>query len=63
VEALPEAQHALYLALNEVIGAYLAHLHLEETVAMPALRQYAGDAEAGAVFNCLPGLPHPRGRP
>ncbi|MEV6840123.1 hemerythrin domain-containing protein [Streptomyces sp. NPDC051133] len=49
-EALPEAQHALYLALNEVISAYLAHLHLEETVAMPALWQYAGDTELGAVL-------------
>ncbi|MEU9481879.1 hemerythrin domain-containing protein [Streptomyces sp. NPDC048191] len=47
---LPEAQHALYLALNEVISAYLAHLHLEETVAMPALWQYAGDTELGAVL-------------
>ncbi|MFG2795009.1 hemerythrin domain-containing protein [Streptomyces sp. NPDC048419] len=50
VDSLPEAQHALYLALNEVISAYLAHLHLEETVAMPALWQYASDAELGAVF-------------
>ncbi|AGS66959.1 hemerythrin domain-containing protein [Streptomyces collinus] len=52
-EALPEAQHALYLALNEVISAYLAHLHLEETVAMPALWQYAADAELGAVFTAF----------
>ncbi|MFG2287629.1 hypothetical protein ACGFOU_16420 [Streptomyces sp. NPDC048595] len=33
-DALPDAQHALYLALSEVISAYLSHLHLEETVAM-----------------------------
>ncbi|MEV5801898.1 hemerythrin domain-containing protein [Streptomyces collinus] len=52
-ETLPEAQHALYLALNEVISAYLAHLHLEETVAMPALWQYAGDAELAAVFTAF----------
>lgn len=49
-EDLPEAQHALYLALNEVISAYLAHLHAEETVAMPALWQYAGAEELGAVM-------------
>ncbi|WP_175409894.1 hemerythrin domain-containing protein [Streptomyces sp. TRM64462] len=49
-EALPDAQHALYLALNEVISAYLAHLHAEETVAMPALWQYAAEQELAAVF-------------
>ncbi|MBB5926804.1 hemerythrin domain-containing protein [Streptomyces echinatus] len=52
-EALPEAQHALYLALNEVISAYLAHLHLEETVAMPALWQYASEQELAAVFTAF----------
>ncbi|WP_078504410.1 hemerythrin domain-containing protein [Streptomyces viridochromogenes] len=49
-DALPDAQHALYLALNEMISAYLAHLHVEETVAMPALWQYAGHDELTAVF-------------
>ncbi|MFF6984690.1 hemerythrin domain-containing protein [Streptomyces sp. NPDC008343] len=49
-DALPEAQHALYMALGEVISAYLAHLHLEETVAMPALWQFAGEKELGAVM-------------
>ncbi|MFI2765758.1 hemerythrin domain-containing protein [Streptomyces echinatus] len=52
-EDLPEAQHALYLALNEVISAYLAHLHLEETVAMPALWQHAADTELGAVLTAF----------
>ncbi|MFI0220777.1 hemerythrin domain-containing protein [Streptomyces lydicus] len=41
VDSLADAQHALYLALNEVNSAYLAHLHAEETVAMPALWEYA----------------------
>ncbi|MGG7575696.1 hemerythrin domain-containing protein [Streptomyces sirii] len=50
VEALPDAQHALYLALSEVISAYLSHLHLEETVAMPALWEYAGDEELSVVL-------------
>ncbi|MEW1751679.1 hemerythrin domain-containing protein [Streptomyces angustmyceticus] len=49
-EALAEAQHALYLALNEVISAYLAHLYVEETVAMPALWEHASDEELGAVY-------------
>ncbi|MFJ7077925.1 hemerythrin domain-containing protein [Streptomyces sp. NPDC098781] len=49
-DALPEAQHALYLALGEVISAYLAHLHLEETVAMPALWQYADEKELSALL-------------
>lgn len=35
VDALADAQRALYLAPNEVISAYLAQLHVEETVAMP----------------------------
>ncbi|WP_432590301.1 hemerythrin domain-containing protein [Streptomyces sp. HD1123-B1] len=48
--ALAEAQHALYLALNEVISAYLAHLHVEETVAMPALWESASDEELEAVY-------------
>ncbi|MFE6176308.1 hemerythrin domain-containing protein [Streptomyces sp. NPDC056464] len=52
-EALPEAQHRLYLALNEAISAYLAHLHAEETVAMPALWQYAGDEELAAVYGAF----------
>ncbi|MEU9482497.1 hemerythrin domain-containing protein [Streptomyces decoyicus] len=50
VDALADAQHALYLALNEVISAYLAHLHVEETVAMPALWEYASEKELGAAF-------------
>jgi hemerythrin-like domain-containing protein len=45
--------HSLYLALNELIGAYLAHLHVEETVAMPALWQACSDAELGAVFSAF----------
>ncbi|MFI8221511.1 hemerythrin domain-containing protein [Streptomyces sp. NPDC085932] len=53
IEALPDAQHALYLALNEMISAYLAHLHVEETVAMPALWQYAGEEELRAVFTAF----------
>ncbi|WP_328430180.1 hemerythrin domain-containing protein [Streptomyces sp. NBC_00443] len=52
-DALPEAQHALYLALGEVISAYLAHLHLEETVAMPALWQFAGEKELAAVMTAF----------
>ncbi|MGW7433702.1 hemerythrin domain-containing protein [Streptomyces sp. NPDC054861] len=47
---LPEARHGLHLALNEVIAAYLAHLHAEETVAMPALWENATDGELEAVF-------------
>ncbi|MGW9450267.1 hemerythrin domain-containing protein [Streptomyces sp. NPDC055632] len=47
---LPEARHGLYLALNEVIAAYLAHLHAEETVAMPALWEHATEDELEAVF-------------
>ncbi|MEU6057885.1 hemerythrin domain-containing protein [Streptomyces sp. NPDC047097] len=49
-DARAEAQHALYLAVNELISAYLAHLHAEETVAMPALWAAYGDGELGAVF-------------
>ena len=52
-EALPAAQHDLYLALNELIGAYLAHLHAEETVAMPALWERCTDDELGAVFDAF----------
>lgn len=52
-EELPDAQHALYLALNELISAYLAHLHAEETVAMPALWRTCGDAELGAVLTAF----------
>ncbi|MEU9131468.1 hemerythrin domain-containing protein [Kitasatospora sp. NPDC048540] len=48
--ALPEAQHALYLALNELISAYLAHLHAEETVAMPALRDRCEESELAGVL-------------
>ncbi|MCK8677006.1 hemerythrin domain-containing protein [Streptomyces lichenis] len=49
-DARAEAQHALYLAVNELISAYLAHLHAEETVAMPALWAAYGDGDLGAVF-------------
>ncbi|MFF3684518.1 hemerythrin domain-containing protein [Streptomyces sp. NPDC002187] len=49
----PSAGHALYLALNELISAYLAHLHTEETVAMPALWEHCGDDELGAVFGAF----------
>ncbi|PRH81036.1 hypothetical protein C6N75_00895 [Streptomyces solincola] len=49
-DARAEAQHALYLAVNELISAYLAHLHAEETVAMPALWAACEDAELAAVF-------------
>ncbi|MFJ2471621.1 hemerythrin domain-containing protein [Streptomyces sp. NPDC087659] len=52
-DARPEAQHALYLALNELISAYLAHLHAEETVAMPALWQHCGDDELAAVLGAF----------
>ncbi|MEV6563154.1 hemerythrin domain-containing protein [Streptomyces kronopolitis] len=52
-DALPDARHALYLALSEVISAYLAHLHLEETVAMPALWQSASEEELRAVFDAF----------
>ncbi|MEU8825048.1 hypothetical protein [Streptomyces sp. NPDC048636] len=52
-EALPESQHALYLAWNEAISAYLAHLHVEETVAMPALWRHADDQELDAVFTAF----------
>ncbi|MEV6717971.1 hemerythrin domain-containing protein [Lentzea sp. NPDC051208] len=47
---LPEAQHALYLALNDLISAYLAHLHAEETVAMPVLWRHYTDEDLSAVF-------------
>ncbi|MBG0850566.1 hypothetical protein I2W78_01510 [Streptomyces spinoverrucosus] len=33
-----------------MISAYLAHLHLEETVAMPALWQYTGEEELSAAL-------------
>lgn len=49
-ESLPDAQHGLYLTVNELISAYLAHLHAEETVAMPALWDRCSDAELGEVF-------------
>ncbi len=52
-EALPAAQHDLYLALNELASAYLAHLHAEETVAMPALWERCTDDELGAVFDAF----------
>ncbi|MFH0522178.1 hemerythrin domain-containing protein [Streptomyces sp. M41] len=52
-EDLPEAQHALYLALNDLISAYLAHLHAEETVAMPALWSHAGAEELEAVMSAF----------
>lgn len=51
--ALPAAQHDLYLALNELISAYLAHLHAEETVAMPALWERCTDDELGGVFDAF----------
>ncbi|MFD5110564.1 hemerythrin domain-containing protein [Streptomyces cinereoruber] len=50
---LREAQHELYLALNEVISAYLVHLYLEETVAMPALWQKASDDELAGIFSAF----------
>ena len=50
VGSLPEAQHGLYLVLNEFISAYLTHLHAEETVAMPALWDHCTDNELGTVF-------------
>jgi hypothetical protein len=52
-DALPAAQHDLYLAVNELISAYLAHLHAEETVAMPALWERCTDDEVGAVFDAF----------
>jgi hypothetical protein len=53
VDSLPEAQHGLYLILNELISAYLAHLHAEETVAMPALWDHCTDKELGTVFGAF----------
>lgn len=52
-EALPEAQHDLYLALNALISTYLAHLHVEETIAMPTLWERCGDDELRAVFDAF----------
>ncbi|WP_141316351.1 hemerythrin domain-containing protein [Streptomyces spinoverrucosus] len=52
-ESLREAQHGLYRAVNELISAYLAHLHAEETVAMPALWHACSDAELGGVFGAF----------
>lgn len=52
-DSLPDARHGLYLAVNELISAYLAHLYAEETVAMPALWQTCGDDELGAVFGAF----------
>ncbi|MGW9439083.1 hemerythrin domain-containing protein [Streptomyces sp. NPDC055607] len=49
-DGLPEARHELYLALNEMVSAYLAHLHAEETVAMPALWEHTTEDELKAVF-------------
>ncbi|MYV70675.1 hypothetical protein GT043_33010, partial [Streptomyces sp. SID2131] len=49
-DGLPEARHELYLALNEMVSAYLAHLHAEETVAMPALWEHTTEDELEAVF-------------
>lgn len=49
-DARPDAQHELYLAMNELISSYLAHLHAEETIAMPALWERCGDDELAAVF-------------
>ncbi|MFD7228248.1 hemerythrin domain-containing protein [Streptomyces sp. NPDC059881] len=51
--ARSEDRHALYLALNELISAYLAHLHAEETVAMPALWDRCGDDELAAMFGAF----------
>lgn len=52
-DALPALQHDLYLALNELISTYLAHLHAEETVAMPALWERCTDDELRAVFDAF----------
>ncbi|MEV6317141.1 hemerythrin domain-containing protein [Streptomyces sp. NPDC051776] len=52
-EERPDAQHRLYLSLNELISAYLAHLHAEETVAMPALWNYCSGDELGAAFQAF----------
>jgi len=46
-----DEQHALYLAINELISAYLAHLHAEETIAMPALWGRCSDEELFAVLH------------
>jgi hypothetical protein len=49
-ESVLDEQHALYLAINELISTYLAHLHAEETVAMPALWNRYSDVELFAVL-------------
>ncbi|UYQ66246.1 hemerythrin domain-containing protein [Streptomyces peucetius] len=51
--SLLDARHGLYLAVNELISAYLGHLHAEETVAMPALWKGCGDAELATVFSAF----------
>lgn len=50
---LPAAQHDLYLAFNDLISAYLAHLHAEETVAMPALSEGCTDDEITAILDAF----------
>ncbi len=40
-----EAAHAFYLSLNQVIGAYLGHLTMEECIAWPALARASSDDE------------------
>lgn len=44
-ERRDEALHRVYLALNGLISAYLAHLDAEETIAMPALHEQCTDEE------------------
>ena len=55
--ALADGEHdrqrtglALYRAFCNMLSAYLGHLDLEETVAMPALWDTCTDAEIGAII-------------
>lgn len=52
-EQRDEAQHRVYLALNGLISAYLAHLDAEETIAMPALQERCGDEELQRVMHAF----------
>lgn len=52
-ERRDEAQHRVYLALNGLISAYLAHLDAEETIAMPALQERCNDEELQRVMSAF----------
>lgn len=45
-----EILHQVYLSYNQLLSAYLSHLHIEETVAMPALWRTCTDPELGEIL-------------